>query len=367
VNTAATAHDMAAIVLRRTTELARIAAPTGPEQHRAERVRRWWAADGWSPSTDAVGNVWAQVTGGHGPGLLVCAHLDTVFGADVAHEVRAASGRLWGPSVGDDSVGVAALSAAASVVRHGRGTGPFWIVATVGEEGMGNLTGIRHAIATVTNPLSAVIAVEGNYLGRIVTTGVGSVRLRVRYRGPGGHAWELADAPSAVHAIARTASIIAGLTVPGARCSVNVGVIGGGEAINARARDAWFEVDLRADSMRPLQELEDQASQVIRDAPPGLSVEVEDLGRRPAGSISVSSPMVRAAIAALGNSGIAAQISAASTDANAAYEAGIPGLAVGVTTGAGEHTPAEWIETAPVAAGLTVLADTIELIREGCE
>ncbi|HEX9551621.1 MAG TPA: M20/M25/M40 family metallo-hydrolase [Streptosporangiaceae bacterium] len=329
MNTAATAHDMAAIVLRRTTELARIAAPTGAEQHRAERVRCWWAADGWSPSTDAVGNVWAQVTGGHGPGLLVCAHLDTVFGADVAHEVRAASGRLWGPSVGDDSLGVAALSAAASVVRHGRGTGPFWIVATVGEEGMGNLTGIRHAIATATNPLSAVIAVEGNYLGRIVTTGVGSVRLRVRYRGRGGHAWELADAPSAVHAIARAASIIAGLTVPGARCSVNVGVIG--------------------------------------DAPPGLSVEVEDLGRRPAGSISVSSPMVRAAIAALGNSGIAAQISAASTDANAAYEAGISGLAVGVTTGAGEHTPAEWIETAPVATGLTVLAETIELVREGRE
>ncbi len=81
----------------------------------------------------------------------------------------------------------------------------------------------------------------------------------------------------------------------------------------------------------------------------------------------MSSPMVRAAVSALGNSGIAAQISAASTDANAAYEAGIPGFAVGITRGAGEHTPAEWIETAPVAAGLTVLADTIELIREGCE
>ena len=201
--------------------------------------------------------------------------------------------RLWGPSVGNDSVGMAALSAAASLVRHGRGTGPFWIVATIGEEGMSNLTGIRHAIATVTNP--------------------------------------------------------------------------GGEAINARARDAWFEVDLRADSMRPLQELEDQARQIIREAAPGLSVEVEDLGRRPAGSIAVSSPIVRAAIAALGNSGIAAQISAASTDANAAYEAGIPSVAVGVTGGAGEHTPAEWIETAPVAAGLTVLAETIELIREGQE
>jgi tripeptide aminopeptidase len=356
---------MAAVVLRCTAELARIAAPTGAEQHRAEQVRRWWEADGWAPSTDAVGNVWAQVTGGHGPGLLVCAHLDTVFGADVAHEVRAADGRLWGPSVGDDSVGVAALSAAASLVRHGRATGPVWIVATVGEEGMGNLAGIRHAITTMTSPLAAVIAVEGNYLGRVVTTGVGSVRLRVRYRGPGGHAWERADAPSAVHAAVGAATIIARLTVPGARCSVNVGTIGGGEAINARARDAWFEVDLRADSELPLRELEERARHIIGDAARGLSAEVEDLGRRPAGSISVSSPIVRAAVAALGNAGIAAQISAASTDANAAYEAGIASLAVGVTRGAGEHTPEEWIETAPVAVGLRVLADTIELIREG--
>jgi tripeptide aminopeptidase len=367
VSTVSSALEMAAAVLRRTAELARIAAPTGAEQRRAELVRRWWEADGWAPRTDAAGNVWAQVTGGDGPGLLVCAHLDTVFGEEVMHEVRAANGRLWGPSVGDDSVGVAALSAVASVARHTRGSGPFWIVATAGEEGMGNLAGIRHAIAHVPGPLQAVIAVEGNYLGRVVTTGVGSVRLRARYRGPGGHAWERADAPSAVHAAARAASIIAGLTVTSARCSVNVGIIGGGEAINARAREAWFEVDLRADSTRPLQELEDQARHIIRDTAPGLSAEMEDLGRRPAGSIPASSPIVRAAVAALANAGITAEISAASTDANAAYEAGIPALAVGVTRGAGEHTPAEWIETAPVAKGLAVLAETIELIREGLE
>lgn len=365
MSTAASAQEMAAAVLRRTAELAGIAAPTGAERRRAELVRRWWEADGWAPSIDAVGNVWARVAGGDGPGLLVCAHLDTVFGEDVAHLVRACGGRLWGPSVGDDSAGVAALSAVASLARDSRGRIPFWIVATVGEEGMGNLAGIRHAIAHAPGPLSAVIAVEGNYLGRVVTTGVGSVRLRASYRGPGGHAWERADAPSAVHAAAGAASDIAGLTVPGARCSVNVGIIRGGEAINARARDAWFELDLRADSMRPLQELENQARRIIREMAPGLSADIEDLGRRPAGSIPVSSTIAAAAVAALANAGIDAEISAASTDANAAYEAGIPGLAVGVTRGGGEHTPAEWIETAPIADGLAVLAETVQLIQEG--
>jgi len=114
--------------------------------------------------------------------------------------VAAEPGRLCGPSVADDSVGVAALSAVATLLAAPSSTGPVWLVATVGEEGMGNLAGIRHALAHPPAPVAAVIAVEGNYLGRVVITGVGSVRLRVRYAGPGGHAWGAAEAPSAVHA-----------------------------------------------------------------------------------------------------------------------------------------------------------------------
>ena len=311
--------------------------------------------------------MWARVAGGDGPCLLVCAHLDTVFGAEVPHRVVEAGGRLTGPGVGDDSVAVAALSAVASLLRPGQ-AGPVWIVATVGEEGSGNLAGIRHALATAPQPVSGVIAVEGNYLGRVVTTGVGSVRLRVQYAGPGGHAWERSGAPSAVHAAARAADLISGLTVPGARFSVNIGSIGGGEAINARARQAWFEADLRADSQPALRELEDQARQIIYAAAAGnaggMVADVTDIGRRPAGRVPLSSPLARSAVAALTRAGITARVGAASTDANAAYEAGIPAIALGVTRGEGEHTPAEWIETGPVGTGLAVLAATIELIRE---
>lgn len=360
------ARDLAEAVIRRTIALAEIPAPTGAEKARADLVLRWWAEDGWMPRTDTAGNVWAQVADGPGPGVLICAHLDTVFPEDLPHVVVAKPGRLCGPSVGDDSVGVAALSAVATLLAAPSNTGPVWLVATVGEEGTGNLAGIRHALAHPPAPVSAVIAVEGNYLGRVVITGVGSVRWRVRYAGPGGHAWERAEAPSAVHAAAGGAARLAALVgraTAGARCTVNVGLIGGGEAINARARDAWFDVDLRGDGSKALQRLEKRARGIVSVVPPGISVEVEELGRRPAGSVAPASPIARAAVTALRRAGLPAEFSAASTDANAALDLGIPAVALGVTRGQGEHTPAEWIETDPVPAGLMALADTIHLLR----
>lgn len=366
------AAELAQEVIQRTIELAQIPAPTGAEQARADLVRRWWAEDGWSPRADAAGNIWAQVADGPGPGLLVCAHLDTVFPADLPHMVTTMPGRLCGLSVADDSIGVAALSAVARLLAAvpGPGAGPVWLVATVAEEGRGNLAGIRHALAEAPRPLAGVIAVEGNYLGRVVLTGVGSVRWRARYTGPGGHAWERSEAPSAVHAAAGAAARLAALAAIAARSgtasrrTVNIGLIGGGEAINARARNAWFDVDLRADSRSALQLLEKRARGILSVVPPGISLDVEELGRRPAGSVAATSPIARAAVTALRHAGLPPEFRAASTDANAALDAGIPAVALGVTRGAGEHTPEEWIETDPVPAGLAALAETIDLLRK---
>jgi tripeptide aminopeptidase len=362
----AAAQALAATVLARTRELAQIPAPTGAEQDRAAVVRGWWERDGWAPSTDEAGNVWGQAVAGPGAAVLICAHLDTVFGLDVPHVVHENPGRLCGPSVADDSVAVAALSAVASLLARA-GPGPVWLVATVGEEGVGNLAGITHALEHPPQPVAAMIAVEGNYLGRVVITGVGSIRWRVRYEGPGGHAWERSAAPSAVHAVAHAAARISELSVPGARFSVNVGSIGGGEAINARARTAWFELDLRADTMPTLQGLADQASRIISGAGRGLSARVEELGTRPAGGIAESSPLAAAAAAALAQAGVGCRFDASSTDANAAHAAGIPAVALGVTYGEGEHTPSEWIKTAPVPGGLVALADTIRRFQAGGE
>src|SRR5262249_40769557 len=203
----------------------------------------------------------------------------------------------------DDSIGVASLPAVARLARPGPGTGPLWLVATVGEEGTGNLAGIRHALGHAPQPVAAVVAVEGDYLGRVVIAGVGSVRWRVSYHGPGGHAWERSQAPSAVHAAAQASALLTGLAVAGARCSVNIGTIGGGEAINARAREAWFEVDLRADSAPALASLVSQAGRIVRAADDQIRVSIDEIGSRPAGGIAESSALARAAGAAHGRAG----------------------------------------------------------------
>jgi acetylornithine deacetylase/succinyl-diaminopimelate desuccinylase-like protein len=281
--------------VRRTVELAQIPAPTGQEGARRELVRSWWQADGWAGvRADEAGNLWARIRPGAGPAVVVCAHLDTVFDQATDHRIRREGTLLRGPGVGDDSVGVAALSAVGTLVAAGAGTAPVWIVATVGEEGLGNLRGITEVVRQDRVPLAAVVAIEGNYLGRVATTGVGSVRWRVTVAGPGGHAWEQAAAPSAVHAAANMVTALGRLSPTpdgGVTESLNVGLFSGGEAVNARARRAEFVVDLRATSAGALADLEARARSAIRCPDGQLTVEVEELGRRPAGELARTHPL----------------------------------------------------------------------------
>jgi acetylornithine deacetylase/succinyl-diaminopimelate desuccinylase-like protein len=356
---------LAGPVVTRTIEIAAVPAPTGDEGARADLVGRWWRRDGWTDvHVDATGNVWALARPGTGGAVLLAAHLDTVFGADVPHAVRQEDGRLAGPGVGDDSVAVAALSAIGTLLATSTGR-PVWLLATVGEEGLGNLRGIIGALEDFSGPVDAVLAVEGNYLGRVSAVGVGSVRWRARVSGPGGHAWEASDAPSAIHAAAEMIRDIARLTTAGARSVVNVGRIGGGEAINARARSCWFELDVRAEDQEALADLEAGVRTVIEtNTPAGIDVELDELGRRPAGVLDDSHPLVRAAIGALEDLGISPRFVATSTDANAAHARGLPAVAVGVTTGGGEHTPQEWIDVAPIADGLAAVAGAVARFEE---
>jgi tripeptide aminopeptidase len=353
---------LADAVVRRTIELAEVPAPTGAEGARAGLVRSWWAIDGLSDvHLDPSGNVWAQARGGDGPAIVLCAHLDTVFGSEVPHGVRNDGERLFGPSVGDDSVGVAALAAAASLL--GPGAAPVWLLATVGEEGLGNLRGATTALDAPPQSVGAFVAVEGNYLGRVSRVGVGSVRRRMRVLGPGGHAWEAVDAPSAIH---RAADLIAALGALPRRegTSVNVGRVGGGEGINVRAREAWFELDLRADDPDTLDALVGSVREILAGVQEPLQVEQEVLGDRPAGGTPADHPLVRAAEEALRDADLVVSVPATSTDANAAHARGIPAIALGVTTGSGEHTPGEWIDTRPIDGGVRALARTVSRYEE---
>lgn len=360
-----TTETLARRVIERTIEIAAVPAPTGEESTRADLVTTWWRGDGWAAvGADAIGNVWALARPGEGDAIVLAAHLDTVFPADVSHIVHEEPGRLVGPGVGDDSVALAALSAVGTLVSGTNGR-PVWLLATVGEEGLGNLRGIIGALDGFDAPIAALLAIEGNYLGRVSAVGVGSLRWRASVSGPGGHAWEAADTPSAVHAAADMIGDITRVSMSGARVALNVGRIGGGEAINARARACWFELDLRSDEPEALASLEATARDLIKKrAPDGVEVEIVELGRRPAGSLDTDHPLVRAASTALTDAGIPPVFVATSTDANAAHARGIPAVAVGVTTGSGEHTPHEWIDIAPVAVGLSVLAATLMRFEE---
>ena len=352
---------LSAIVVERTVSVAEVPAPTCEESARAGLVAAWWQKDGWSDvHRDAAGNVWAAVRTGRGPGAVIAAHLDTVFPADVDHTVRRDGTRLYGPGVGDDGIGLAALSAAGRLVSEHVGTMPVFLLATVGEEGLGDLAGARHAVAAPPSELGAFIAVEGNYLGRVGTVGVGSTRWRVEVRGRGGHAWEAAGTPSAVHEVAARIERLATLSVEPGRTALNVGTVEGGEAINAIARHAAFDVDVRGAAQADLADLAASVLSVLEVPPPaGLELDVAEVGRRPAGRLEPDHPLAKAACDALANRGLAARHVASSTDANAAHAVGIPAVALGVVTGSGEHTPQEWIDTSPLADGLAALADTV--------
>jgi tripeptide aminopeptidase len=354
--------DVTETIVRRTVELAEVPAPTGSEEERSAIVRSWWDLDGLAEvRVDGAGNVWGRARDGEGPIVILCAHLDTVFDADVPHTVRVDGDLLIGPSVGDDSVAVAALSAAGMALQDG--PHPVWVLATVGEEGLGNLRGVIAALDGPPASVAAFVAVEGNYLGRVSTIGVGSVRRRIRVTGPGGHAWEDAEVPSALHHLARVVtSITSSPRRPGT--SVNVGRIGGGEGINLRAAEAWFDLDLRADDPDALAALVRAVDEIARQAEPPLVVMQELLGERPAGRIERDHPLVRAAEQALDEAAIPVSTPPTSTDANAAHARGIPAIAVGVTKGSGEHTPHEWIETGPIETGVQTLARTIERFGE---
>lgn len=323
-------------------------------------VADWWHSDRLQGvDVDSVGNVWGCVRPGRDGALLVAAHLDTVFDEETPHRPRIEEDKMFGPGVGDDGVAVAALSELRlmlpSDTQHA-----IWVVGTTGEEGLGNLRGITHALREPPQPVRGLIAVEGNYLGRIATRGVGSVRFSVGIKASGGHAWEDRHRLSAVEVAAEMAAATVHLrTSADKTTSVNIGRIWGGEAINVRSESAGFEVDLRADNSTDLDDLDRRFVELVESQPSGVKVSTSLLGRRPAGGIASDHPLVTEAASVLREMGLIPQHIASSTDANAAFDLGIPAITLGITTGGGEHTRDEWISLKPLPVGIAALAQTI--------
>ncbi|CAN5227154.1 M20/M25/M40 family metallo-hydrolase [soil metagenome] len=310
---------------------------------------------------DSVGNVIGERPGRPGePTVVLSGHLDTVFpkGTDVT--VRREGTVLHGPGIGDDCRGLAVVLAVARALEEAdvptRGTILF--VGTVGEEGAGNLRGVRHLFGgDLKDRIDYFISVDGSGLD-LTKDAVGSHRYRVTYRGPGGHSYGAFGMPNPMHALGRAIAKFAEFTVPAEpKTTFSVGVVEGGTSVNSIAAEASMQVDMRSEDATELERLDSRFQQVLREAleeererwgsDVPLELEVDTIGLRPAGSQPLSAPIVQAGLASGAALGFTPETHASSTDANIAISLGIPAVTMdGGGRGRGAHSLEESFDTA---------------------
>jgi acetylornithine deacetylase/succinyl-diaminopimelate desuccinylase-like protein len=338
-----------------------IPAPPFKEAVRAaELARRFQALGVRDVRTDAEGNVIATRPGrARRPLVVVSGHLDTVFPEGTDVRVKVEGTRMSGPGIGDDCRGLAVLLSVARALDAAKvqTEGTILFVGTVGEEGAGNLRGVRHLFEReLAGTVDYFISVDGTGFG--VTSGaVGSNRYTVRYVGPGGHSYGAFGMPNPTHALGRAIAKIAELRVPATpKTTFNVGVIRGGTSVNSISAEAAMDVDLRSESAAALDSL-DRGFRAALDAAlaeerarwpassRSLELEIDTIGLRPAGMQPDSARIVRVALAAARALGKTSETGASSTDANVPIALGIPAITIdGGGEGSGSHSLAEWYD-----------------------
>jgi tripeptide aminopeptidase len=355
-------------ILDRQMEITAIPAPPFEEEARGRRMAELFGEAGLRDvRTDEVGNVLGELgmegdraskVSSAGRPFVVSAHLDTVFppGTDVTPKRE--GDRIKAPGISDDGRGLAALLALARVLMeiHLPLPFPLLFVATVGEEGPGDLRGTRHLLANANPGLLPIgfISLDGAGLDRIINYGVGSTRLRISVKGPGGHSWTGFGRPNPIHVLGRIVARAQALALsPDPKTTLTVARWGGGNSINSIPQEAWVEVDLRSEAGPELEALEESLLRVCREevgerthkAPHSheAPLEVQEIGRRPAGSTEPSEPLVSAALEATRILGEEPNLISSSTDANIPMSLGIPAITLGAGgSGGGIHTLEEW-------------------------
>lgn len=339
-----------------------VPAPTFEEAERASFIAGLWREAGLDARLDDIHNVFADTGRGSGPRVLLAAHSDTVFPAGTDVSVQRAGGRWLAPGIGDNSSSIAVLTYLAQQLDRLTGQLPrLYLASPVGEEGRGDLRGIKRLLQDHAGEFDYVIAVDG-HLGSIVDRAVGSKRFEFSFTAPGGHSWGDYPTPSAIHAMADAMHALNGLDVPATpRSSFNIGTVRGGTSINAIAEQASFDLDLRSVDGQVLASLEAEALKRVQAAADRhrAQVGISQVGDRPVAVVD-NSQLVRAASEALAEHGLEAQTAAGSTDANAALAAGVPAICFGVYRGGDAHRLSEWVEPASLAEGYGALLALLE-------
>lgn len=345
--------------------LCEIPAPPFKEQARAEEFRRRLIALGYPDARiDAVGNVIATLGSGAGPRVMLAGHLDTVFpeGTDVM--TTRTGDRIAGPGIGDDCRGLAVVLTIARVLRETNlmPQGRLYLVGNVGEEGPGNLRGVRHLLTQeFAGAIDYFISVDGAGGAGIVSRAVGSHRYTISFEGPGGHSYGAFGMTNPMHAMGRAIARIADLPVPsGARTTFSVGIVRGGTSVNTITPLAQMDVDMRSESAENLLEMDRRIRAAVDTAVTEelarwpnsrapITVRYDTIGIRPTGGQGDDAFIVRTAIAAarLLDDGLSwtPRTEASSTDANLPIAMGIPAITInGGGRGGGAHGTAEWYQ-----------------------
>jgi acetylornithine deacetylase/succinyl-diaminopimelate desuccinylase-like protein len=353
-------------------ELTQIPAPPFMETERGERFAELLVEAGIdSVYTDREGNVIGVRRGRNPDGgvLALSGHLDTVFpeGTDVQVQVRGDT--LAAPGIADDTRGLATVLA---VLRAMNATDmeteqDVLFIGTVGEEGLGDLRGMKHLFRDGGPRIDAFISVDGTGSDGITSMGLGSHRYRITYRGPGGHSWGAFGLGNPAHALGRAIHYFdeAGdeFTGDGPRTSYNVGRIGGGTSVNSVPFEAWMEIDMRSESPESLEGIDARMQEALRRAleeanavrrrGDELTLDVEMIGDRPSGAIAQDEPFIEKAVAATEALGHDAELRRSSTDSNIPIAMGIPAITIGGGgVGVGAHSLHEYFINRDGPAGI---------------
>ncbi|MDR7482351.1 MAG: peptidase dimerization domain-containing protein [Armatimonadota bacterium] len=344
-------------VVEEAVKICEIPAPPFQEERRAAYVAARMQELGLgTPRRDAVGNVICELPGDpHTPAVVVSAHLDTVFGPEVEIRVRRDGPRLAAPGIGDNSIAVAGLLWLGRVLATVPGRGTLVLAANVGEEGLGNLRGMRALWDQYGARAGAWVVLEGAMFNQPSCAGICVRRLEVTYHTAGGHSWSDFGQPSAIHALGRLIDQLAQVRVPPSpRTTYNVGVVRGGRTVNTIAPEAALLLDLRSEEPSALDDLDRIVRGLVSGiaAAAGVDQEVTVVSDRPGGRLPPDHPLVRLVEAASAAVGAPPEWKSASTDANVPLSRGAAAVCLGLARGEHLHAEAESLDVTPLPRGL---------------
>ena len=359
-------------------ELTEIPAPPFGEGPRGERFAAMLAESGLTDiTTDEAGNVIGRRPGRSGDRVIaLTAHLDTVFPAQTDVSVRIEGDRYIAPGIGDNTRGlVVLLGVLRALEQAGIETeADILFIGNTGEEGLGDLRGVKHLFRDGGPPIDAMIAVDGGETERLIYGGVGSHRYRVTFRGPGGHSWGAFGTANPHHALGRAiekfVTTAPDINTEDEKTSFNIGRIGGGTSINSVPFESWMEVDMRSGSQAKLdaidallqaavQEALDEENAARTEGDP-LTVTVDRVGKRPAARGDRESDLVQVAAAAISWAGLEPEFKLSSTDANYPISIGVPAVTLsrgGISRDS--HSPTESWENVDSHLGLQICLLTL--------